>query len=146
MAANIKTLKINVDSASKMISKLPSIDKISPIKEYNFKKRLDNMNGLLKKNMSMDSFFDSKNLIFKNKEKSQLLTNKLKKFSTSDMYNIKINKSNSILSSTNNKSSEQEKKPKKRAKKTENGVFLSFLLEKSGFAIAGEPTRVRTSN
>ena len=82
MAANIKTLKINVDSASKMISKLPSIDKISPIKEYNFKKRLDNMNGLLKKNMSMDSFFDSKNLIFKNKEKSQLLTNKLKKFST----------------------------------------------------------------
>ena len=114
MAANIKTLKINVDSASKMISKLPSIDKISPIKEYNFKKRLDNMNGLLKKNMSMDSFFDSKNLIFKNKEKSQLLTNKLKKFSTIDMSNIKINKSNNILSSTNNKSSEQEKKPKNK--------------------------------
>jgi hypothetical protein len=114
MAANIKTLKINVDSASKMISKLPSIDKISPIKEYNFKKRLDNMNGLLKKNMSMDSFFDSKNLIFKNKEKSKLLTNKLKKFSTIDMSNIKINKSNNILSSTNNKSSEQEKKPKNK--------------------------------
>ena len=114
MAANIKTLKINVDSASKMISKLPSIDKISPIKEYNFKKRLDNMNGLLKKNMSMDSFFDSKNLIFKNKEKSQLLTNKLKKFSTIDMSNIKINKSYNILSSTNNKSSEQEKKPKNK--------------------------------
>ena len=114
MAANIKTLKINVDSASKMISKLPSINKISPIKEYNFKKRLDNMNGLLKKNMSMDSFFDSKNLIFKNKEKSKLLTNKLKKFSTIDMSNIKINKSNNILSSTNNKSSEQEKKPKNK--------------------------------
>ena len=62
MEQKIKKLKINTDSPSKILSKLPSIDKISPIKDNIFKKRIDYSNSLLKKNVSVDSFFDSKNL------------------------------------------------------------------------------------
>ena len=114
MEQNIKKFKINTDSPLKMASKFPNIDKISPIKKSIFKKKIDYVNGLLKKSVSMDSFFDSKNYNLRNKEKSLFLSKKAKKFNTGNMSFKKGNKLNNIYSSYKNKINEQEKNKKNK--------------------------------
>ena len=123
MEQKIKKLKINTDSPSKILSKLPSIDKISPIKDNIFKKRIDYSNSLLKKNVSVDSFFDSKNLNLRNKEKSLFFNKKIKKINANDTSNKKINKSNNIISSYKSKLNDKNKKNKI--------VKISFVEEKN---------------
>ena len=113
MEQKIKKFKLNTDSPLKMTSKFPSIEKISPIKKSIFKKKIDYVNGFLKKSVSMDSFFDSKNYNLRNKEKSLFLSKKAKKFNTGNMSFKKGNKSNNIFSSYKNKINEQEKKKNK---------------------------------
>jgi hypothetical protein len=125
MEQKIKKLKINTDSPSKILSKLPSIDKISPIKENIFKKRIDYSNSLLKKNVSVDSFFDSKNLNLRNKEKSLFFNKKIKKINANDTSNKKINKSNNIISSYKSKLNDKNKNKKNKI------VKISFVEEKN---------------
>ena len=125
MEQKIKKLKINTDSPSKILSKLPSIDKISPIKDNIFKKRIDYSNSLLKKNVSVDSFFDSKNLNLRNKEKSLFFNKKIKKINANDTPNKKINKSNNIISSYKSKSNDKNKNKKNKI------VKISFVEEKN---------------
>ena len=125
MEQKIKKLKINTDSPSKILSKLPSIDKISPIKDNIFKKRIDYSNSLLKKNVSVDSFFDSKNLNLRNKEKSLFFNKKIKKINANDTSNKKINKSNNIISSYKSKLNDKNKNKKNKI------VKISFVEEKN---------------
>ena len=125
MEQKIKKLKINADSPSKILSKLPSIDKISPIKDNIFKKRIDYSNSLLKKNVSVDSFFDSKNLNLRNKEKSLFFNKKIKKINANDTSNKKINKSNNIISSYKSKLNDKNKNKKNKI------VKISFVEEKN---------------
>ena len=125
MEQKIKKLKINTDSPSKILSKLPSIDKISPIKDNIFKKRIDYSNSLLKKNVSVDSFFDSKNLNLRNKEKSLFFNKKIKKINANDTSNKKINKSNNIISSYKSKLNDNNKNKKNKI------VKISFVEEKN---------------
>ena len=125
MEQKIKKLKINTDSPSKILSKLPSIDKISPIKDNIFKKRIDYSNTLLKKNVSVDSFFDSKNLNLRNKEKSLFFNKKIKKINANDTSNKKINKSNNIISSYKSKLNDKNKNKKNKI------VKISFVEEKN---------------
>ena len=125
MEQKIKKLKINTDSPSKILSKLPSIDKISPIKDNIFKKRIDYSNSLLKKNVSFDSFFDSKNLNLRNKEKSLFFNKKIKKINANDTSNKKINKSNNIISSYKSKLNDKNKNKKNKI------VKISFVEEKN---------------
>ena len=125
MEQKIKKLKINTDSPSKILSKLPSIDKISPIKDNIFKKRIDYSNSLLKKNVSVDSFFDSKNLNLRNKEKSLFFNKKIKKINANDTSNKKINKSNNIISSYKSKLKDQNKNKKNKI------VKISYVEEKN---------------
>ena len=125
MEQKIKKLKINTDSPSKILSKLPSIDKISPIKDNIFKKRIDYSNSLLKKNASVDSFFDSKNLNLRNKEKSLFFNKKIKKINANDTSNKKINKSNNIISSYKSKLNDKNKNKKNKI------VKISFVEEKN---------------
>ena len=125
MEQKIKKLKINADSHSKILSKLPSIDKISPIKDNIFKKRIDYSNSLLKKNVSVDSFFDSKNLNLRNKEKSLFFNKKIKKINANDTSNKKINKSNNIISSYKSKLNDKNKNKKNKI------VKISFVEEKN---------------
>ena len=125
MEQKIKKLKINTDSPSKILSKLPSIDKISPIKDNIFKKRIDYSNSLLKKNVSVDSFFDSKNLNLRNKEKSLFFNKKIKKINANDTPNKKINKSNNIISSYKSKLNDKNKNKKNKI------VKISFVEEKN---------------
>ena len=125
MEQKIKKLKINTDSPSKILSKLPSIDKISPIKDIIFKKRIDYSNCLLKKNVSVDSFFDSKNLNLRNKEKSLFFNKKIKKINANDTSNKKINKSNNIISSYKSKLNDKNKNKKNKI------VKISFVEEKN---------------
>ena len=125
MEQKIKKLKINADSPSKILSKLPSIDKISPIKDNIFKKRIDYSNSLLKKNASVDSFFDSKNLNLRNKEKSLFFNKKIKKINANDTSNKKINKSNNIISSYKSKLNDKNKNKKNKI------VKISFVEEKN---------------
>lgn len=125
MEQKIKKLKINTDSPSKILSKLPSIDKISPIKDNIFKKRIDYSNSLLKKNASVDSFFDSKNLNLRNKEKSLFFNKKIKKINANDTSNKKINKSNNIISSYKSKLKDQNKNKKNKI------VKISYVEEKN---------------
>ena len=125
MEQKIKKLKINTDSPSKILSKLPSIDKISPIKDNIFKKRIDYSNHLLKKNVSVDSFFDSKNLNLRNKEKSLFFNKKIKKINANDTSNKKINKSNNIISSYKSKLNDKNKNKKNKI------VKISFVEEKN---------------
>ena len=125
MEQKIKKLKINTDSPSKILSKLPSIDKISPIKDNIFKKRIDYSNSLLKKNVSVDSFFDSKNLNLRNKEKSLFFNKKIKKINANDASNKKINKSNNIISSYKSKLNDKNKNKKNKI------VKISFVEEKN---------------
>ena len=125
MEQKIKKLKINADSPSKILSKLPSIDKISPIKDNIFKKRIDYSNSLLKKNVSVDSFFDSKNLNLRNKEKSLFFNKKIKKINANDASNKKINKSNNIISSYKSKLNDKNKNKKNKI------VKISFVEEKN---------------
>ena len=125
MEQKIKKLKINTDSPSKILSKLPSIDKISPIKDNIFKKRIDYSNSLLKKNVSVDSFFDSKNLNIRNKEKSLFFNKKIKKINANDTSNKKINKSNNIISSYKSKLNDKNKNKKNKI------VKISFVEEKN---------------
>ena len=125
MEQKIKKLKINRDSSSKILSKLPSIDKISPIKDNIFKKRIDYSNSLLKKNVSVDSFFDSKNLNLRNKEKSLFFNKKIKKINANDTSNKKINKSNNIISSYKSKLNDKNKNKKNKI------VKISFVEEKN---------------
>ena len=125
MEQKIKKLKINTDSPSRILSKLPSIDKISPIKDNIFKKRIDYSNSLLKKNVSVDSFFDSKNLNLRNKEKSLFFNKKIKKINANDTSNKKINKSNNIISSYKSKLNDKNKNKKNKI------VKISFVEEKN---------------
>ena len=125
MEQKIEKLKINADSSSKILSKLPSIDKISPIKDNIFKKRIDYSNTLLKKNVSVDSFFDSKNLNLRNKEKSLFFNKKIKKINANDASNKKINKSNNIISSYKSKLNDKNKNKKNKI------VKISFVEEKN---------------
>ena len=125
MEQKIKKLKINTDSPSKILSKLPSIDKISPIKENIFKKRIDYSNSLLKKNVSVDSFFDSKNLNLRNKEKSLFFNKRSQKSNSNDSSSKKINKSNNIISSYKSKLNDKNKNKKNKI------VKISFVEEKN---------------
>lgn len=125
MEQKIKKLNINTDSPSKNLSKLPSIDKISPIKDNIFKKRIDYSNSLLKKNVSVDSFFDSKNLNLRSKEKSLFFNKKIKKINANDTSNKKINKSNNIISSYKSKLNDKNKNKKNKI------VKISFVEEKN---------------
>ena len=101
MEQNIKTFKINnINSSLKNLKKLPSLEKISPIKSYTFKRNYEFSNKNLNRNISIDSLFDStKNLSLKirKKNKSFFFNNRLKKFDTGDISNMKINKSNNVF-------------------------------------------------
>ena len=109
----IKKLKIKKETSSKMISNLPNLDKISPIKEYAFQKKFKFPNDGLNKNASMDSFFDSSkklNVKLRNKNKSFIFTNKIKKFNTGELSNLKLDKTHSECFSSFNKLNNQSSK------------------------------------
>ena len=116
MDQKIKKLKIKYNNSPlKDINKLPSLEKISPIKGYTFKKRYEFPNSRVNKNISIDSLFESsKNMSikFRNKNNSFILNDKTKKFNTGEISNLKINKSNNGIFSSYNKMNIQEIKKK----------------------------------
>lgn len=124
MEQKIEKLQINTESPSQILSKLPSIDKITPIKNNIFKKQIDYSNSLLKKNASVDSFFDSKNFNLKNKEKSLFFNKRSQKSNSNDSSSKKINKSNNIISLNKSKFNEQDKNKKNKI------VKISLVEEK----------------
>ena len=139
MEQNIKTFKINnINSSLKNLKKLPSLEKISPIKSYTFKRNYEFSNKNLNRNISIDSLFDStKNLSLKigKKNKSLFFNDRLKKFDTGDISNMKINKSNNVFFSSYFKKSDQESKNKniKRLKITlypgKNKTIFQKIIE-----------------
>ena len=114
-----KKIKIHNSSPLKYINKLPSLEKISPIKGYTFKKKYEFPHDKLNKNITMDSFLDSsKHLKIKlrNKSNSFIFSDKYKKFITSEISNAKINKSNKGFFSSYNKLTNHETKNNKSIK------------------------------
>ena len=111
-----KKIKIHNSSPLKYINKLPSLEKISPIKGYTFKKKYEFPHYKLNKNITMDSFLDSsKHLKIKlrNKSNSFIFSDKSKKFITGEISNAKINKSNKGFFSSYNKLTNHETKNNK---------------------------------
>ena len=114
-----KKIKIHNSSPLKYINKLPSLEKISPIKGYTFKKKYEFPHDKLNKNITMDSFLDSsKHLKIKlrNKSNSFIFSDKSKKFITGEISNAKINKSNKGFFSSYNKLTNHETKNNKSIK------------------------------
>ena len=114
-----KKIKIHNSSPLKYINKLPSLEKISPIKGYTFKKKYEFPHYKLNKNITMDSFLDSsKHLKIKlrNKSNSFIFSDKSKKFITGEISNAKINKSNKGFFSSYNKLTNHETKNNKSIK------------------------------
>ena len=114
-----KKIKIHNSSPLKYINKLPSLEKISPIKGYTFKKKYEFPHDKLNKNITMDSFLDSsKHLKIKlrNKSNSFIFSDKSKKFITGEISNEKINKSNKGFFSSYNKLTNHETKNNKSIK------------------------------
>ena len=114
-----KKIKIHNSSPLKYINKLPSLEKISPIKGYTFKKIYEFPHDKLNKNITMDSFLDSsKHLKIKlrNKSNSFIFSDKSKKFITGEISNAKINKSNKGFFSSYNKLTNHETKNNKSIK------------------------------
>ena len=114
-----KKIKIHNSSPLKYINKLPSLEKISPIKGYTFKKKYEFPHDKLNKNITMDSFLDSsKHLKIKlrNKSNSFIFSDKSKKFITGEISNSKINKSNKGFFSSYNKLTNHETKNNKSIK------------------------------
>lgn len=112
-------VKIHNSSPLKIINKLPSLEKISPIKGYTFKKKYEFPNNKLNKNMTMESFLDSsKNLKVKlrNRNNSFVFSDKSKKFITGEISNVKINKSNNGIFSSYNKLTNHDTKNSKSIK------------------------------
>ena len=115
MESKIKKLKITKNSPSKMSSKFPNIEKLSPIKGYTFQNKIAINNEAIKKNISMDSFFDSSNPIkvkLRNKKNFFDNFNSKKNNNTGDLSIIKINKSNNGLFSSYSKLKNQSAKNK----------------------------------
>ena len=115
----IKRLKIKTKESPKKIS-LSNVSKISPIKEYSFRKKFEFHNDRLKKNASMDSFFDSNkklNVKLRNKNKSFIFIDRIKKFNTGDLSNLKLDKTHNELFSSFNKMNNQSSKNSNNAKK-----------------------------
>ena len=114
-----KKIKIHNSSPLKYINKLPSLEKISPIKGYTFKKKYEFPHDKLNKNITMDSFLDSsKHLKIKlrNKSNSFIFSDKSKKFITGEISNAKINKSNKGFFPSYNKLTNHETKNNKSIK------------------------------
>ena len=114
-----KKIKIHNSSPLKYINKLPSLEKISPIKGYTFKKKYEFPHDKLNKNITMDSFLDSsKHLKIKlrNKSNSFIFSDKSKKFITGEISYAKINKSNKGFFSSYNKLTNHETKNNKSIK------------------------------
>ena len=114
-----KKIKIHNSSPLKYINKLPSLEKISPIKGYTFKQKYEFPHYKLNKNITMDSFLDSsKHLKIKlrNKSNSFIFSDKSKKFITGEISNAKINKSNKGFFSSYNKLTNHETKNNKSIK------------------------------
>ena len=112
-------VKIHNSSPLKIINKLPSLEKISPIKGYTFKKKYEFPHNKLNKNMTMESFLDSsKNLKVKlrNRNNSFVFSDKSKKFITGEISNVKINKSNNGIFSSYNKLTNHDTKNSKSIK------------------------------
>ena len=112
-------VKIHNSSPLKIINKLPSLEKISPIKGYTFKKKYEFPHNKLNKNMTMESFLDSsKNLKVKlrNRNNSFVFSDKSKKFITGEISNVKINKSNNGIFSSYNKLTNHDTKISKSIK------------------------------
>ena len=114
-----KKIKIHNSSPLKYINKLPSLEKISPIKGYTFKKKYEFPHDKLNKNITMDSFLDSSNHLkikLRNKSNSFIFSDKSKKFITGEISNAKINKSNKGFFSSYNKLTNHETKNNKSIK------------------------------
>jgi len=112
-------IQIHNSSPLKIINKLPSLEKISPIKGYTFKKKYEFPHNKLNKNMTMESFLDSsKNLKVKlrNRNNSFVFSDKSKKFITGEISNVKINKSNNGIFSSYNKLTNHDTKNSKSIK------------------------------
>jgi len=112
-------IQIHNSSPLKIINKLPSLEKISPIKGYTFKKKYEFPHNKLNKNMTMESFLDSsKNLKVKlrNRNNSFVFSDKSKKFITGEISNVKINKSNNGIFSSYNKLTNHDTKISKSIK------------------------------
>ena len=112
-------IQIHNSSPLKIINKLPSLEKISPIKGYTFKKKYEFPHNKLNKNMTMESFLDSsKNLKVKlrNRNNSFVFSDKSKKFITGEISNVKINKSNNGIFSSYNKLTNHDTKNNKSIK------------------------------
>ena len=125
MDEKITKLKIKNNSSLGIINKLPNIENKSLIKGYFFKKKFDFSNNNINKSLALDSFSESTNnlkLKLRNKNRSFIIQNNSKKFISSGISDIKINRSISDVISPFNKSSFQDSKS-----------FLNKSIKKSSY-------------
>ena len=125
MDEKITKLKIKNNSPLGIINKLPNIENKSLIKGYFFKKKFDFSNNNINKSLALDSFSESTNnlkLKLRNKNRSFIIQNNSKKFISSGISDIKINRSISDVISPFNKSSFQDSKS-----------FLNKSIKKSSY-------------
>lgn len=122
----IKKLKLKKETPSKKILNLSNLDKVSPIKEYAFQKKYQFQNDGLNKNVSMDSFFDSSKKLkvkLRNKNKSFLFTNRIKKYKTGELSNLKLDKTHNEFFSSFNKINNQSSKNSNNANAKKNSLY-----------------------